>query len=63
LTLAGKRKSGTIPLPLEGSIIALTTRGKAFRKRKLWLLGDDELAEYERKVEVWIISKHNIAKN
>jgi len=26
-------------------------------------LGDNELAEYDRKVEVWISSKYNISKN
>ena len=25
--------------------------------------GDDELAEYDRKVKVWISSKHNMSKN
>ena len=25
--------------------------------------GDDKLTEYDRKVEVWISSKHNISKN
>ena len=47
LALAGKTKLGTIPLPLEGSVIAMTTKGKAFRKK--WLSGDDELAAYDRK--------------
>ena len=53
LALVGKTKSGTLPLPgpLEGSVIAITTQGKAFRKRKWWILGDDKLAEYDRKVE------------
>jgi len=27
------------------------------------LSGDDELAEYDRKVKVWISSKHNMSKN
>ena len=34
---------------MEKSTKAMTTKGKAFRKRNWWLLGDDELAEYERK--------------
>jgi len=41
----------------------MTTKGKEFRKRKLWLSGDNELAEYDSKVEVWISCKHNISKN
>ena len=48
---------------MEGFITAMTTKGKAFRKRQWWLIGDDELAAYNRKVEVWISSKHNILKN
>jgi len=31
-----------ISLPVEGSVIAMTKKGKAFRKRKWWLMGDDE---------------------
>jgi len=48
---------------LKGSGIAMTTKGTAFRRRKWWLSGDDELARYDRKVEVWINSKNNISKN
>ena len=64
LALAGKSKQVTTvtPLPVEGSVIAMTTKRKAFRKRQWWLTGDDELAAYDRKVELWISSKHNIPK-
>jgi len=63
LALAGASKLGTIPLPVEGFVTAMTTKGKASRKRQWLLIGDDELAAYNRKVEVWISSKHNILKN
>ena len=63
LALAGKSKLATTPLPVDGSVIAMTKKGKAFRKRQWWLKGDDELAAYDRKVEVWISSRHNIPKN
>jgi len=33
------------------------------KKRQWWLTGDDELAAYDRKVEVWISSRHGIPKN
>jgi len=63
LALAGNTKLGTITLPLEGSVIAMITKGKAFNNRKWRLSGDDELAAYDRKVRVWISSKHSISKN
>ena len=63
LSLAGKPKRGTTPLPVDGSFIAVTTKGKSFRKRQRWLKGDDELAAYDRKGEVWISSRHNIQKH
>jgi len=63
LALADKPKSGTISLPLEESVIAMTTKEKAFIKRKWLSSGNDELAEYDRTVEVWTSSKHNISKN
>jgi len=64
LALAGKPKRGTIPLPVNGSVIAMTTKGKSFRKRQWWVtLGKYELAAYDRKVEVWISSRHSIQKN
>jgi len=47
---------------VKGSVIAMKSKGKAFRKRQWWLTGDDELAAYDRKVEVWISSRHNISK-
>jgi len=59
----GKSKVGTIPLPIEDFVTAMITKGKAFRKWQWWLTGNDELAAYDRKVEVWISSKHNIPKN
>jgi len=62
LALAGKSKIGTTPLPVDGSVIALTTKEKAFRKRQWWLSEDDELAAYDGKVEAWISSRHNIPK-
>ena len=62
LALAGKSKLGTTPLPVDGSFIAMTTKGKAFRKRQWWPAGHDELAAYDRKVEVWISSRHSIPK-
>jgi len=49
LAFAGKPKRGTIPLPVNGSVTAMTTKGKSFRKRQWCLTGDDELAAYERK--------------
>jgi len=52
LALAGRTKLGTIPLLLEGSVIAMTTTGKTFKNRKWWLSGDDELAACDRKAEV-----------
>jgi len=41
----------------------MTTKGKSFRKRQCWLTGKDELAAYDREVEVWISSRHSIPKN
>ena len=58
LALAGKSKLGTIPLPVDGIVTAMATKGKAFRTRQWWLTEDDELAAYDRKVKVWISSKH-----
>ena len=63
LALAGKPKQGTTPLPVDGSITAMTTKGKSFRKGRWWLTGDDDLAAYNRKVEVWVSSRHSIPKN
>jgi len=63
LALAGKSKLGTIPLPIEGFVTAMTTKGMSLRKRQWWLTGNDELAAYDRTVELWISSKHNIPKN
>jgi len=37
-------------------------KGEACRKRQWWLIGVVELAAYDRKVEVWISSEHNIPK-
>jgi len=34
LVLAGTSKLGTIPLPVQGFVTAMTTKGKAFRKRQ-----------------------------
>ena len=48
---------------MNGSVIAMTTKGKSFRKRQWWQTGDDELAAYDRKVEVWISSRHKIQQN
>jgi hypothetical protein len=62
LALADKMKSETTPLLLEGSIKAMTTKVKAFQKRKWQPFRDDELAEYDKRVEVWISSGHNIPK-
>ena len=62
LALAGKPKRGTIPLPVDGSTIAMTTKGNSVRKMEWWLTGNDELAAYDRKVEVWISSRHSIPK-
>jgi len=61
--LAGRTKPGTTSLLLEGFINPMTTKGTAFRKRQWWLSGDDELAEYDKKVEVWISSQHKISRN
>ena len=38
-------------------------KSKAFRKRQWWFTGNDELAAYDRKVEIWISRKHKIPKN
>ena len=48
---------------MNGSVITMTTKGKSFRKRQWWLTGEDELAAYDRKVEVWISSRHSIPQN
>jgi len=61
--LAGITKPGTTPFLLKGSKKAMTTKGKAFRKRKWWQSGDDELAEYDKKVEVWVSSNNNISED
>jgi len=52
LALAGRPRQGAIPLSVNGSVIAMTTKGKSFRKRQWWQTGEDELAAYDRKVEV-----------
>ena len=41
----------------------MTTKFKAFRKRRWWQSGDNELAEYDKRVEVWVSSKHDIPQN
>ena len=61
LALAGRHRLGAIPLFINGSVIAMTTKGKSFRKRQWWQTGEDELAAYDRKVEVWISSRQNIS--
>jgi len=61
--LAGRPRRGVIPLSVNGSVIAMTTNGKSFRKRQWWLTGEDELAAYDRKVEVWISSRHSVPQN
>jgi len=63
LALVGRPRLGAIPLSVYGSVIAMTTKGKSFRKRQWWQTGDDELVAYDRKVEVWISSRHNIPQN
>jgi len=63
LALAGRPSRGAIPLSVNGSVIAMTTQGKSFRKKQWWLKGEDELAAYDRKVEVWISSRHSIPQN
>ena len=52
LALVGRPRLGAIPLTFNGSVIVMTTKGKSFRKRQWWQTGDDELAAYDRKVEV-----------
>jgi len=59
LAFAGRPRLGAIPLSVNGSVMAMTTKGKSFRKRQWWQTEDDELAAYDRKVEVWISSRHN----
>jgi len=61
--LAGKTKPDTTPFLLEGSKKAMTTQGKASRKRKWWQSGDDELAEYDKRVEVLVSSKNIISED
>jgi len=63
LALAGRPRRGAVPLSVNGSVIAMTIKGKFFRKRQWWLTGEDELAAYDRKVEVWISSRHSIPQN
>ena len=63
LALVGRPRLGAIPLSVNGSVIAMTTKSKSFRKRQWCQAGDDELAAYDRKVEVWISSRHNIPQN
>ena len=48
LALAGRPRLGAIPFSVNGSVIAMTTKGKSFRKRQWWQTGDDELATYDR---------------
>ena len=55
--MAGKTNPEITPLLLEGSVKAMTTNGMAFQKRKWWQSMDDELAEYDKNVEVWISNK------
>jgi len=62
LSLAGKESPSSNKAFLEHSTKAMTTNGKSFRKRKWWLLGDDELAKYDRRAEVWVSRRHNIPK-
>jgi len=63
LAFAGKPKQGTTPLPVDGFIITMKTKGKSFRKRQWGLTGDNELAAYDRKVSVLISSRQSIPKN
>jgi hypothetical protein len=63
LALVGRPKRGAILHPVNGSVIAMTTKGKSFRKKQWWLTGEDELAAYDRKVEVLTSSRHSIPKN
>jgi len=37
LALAGRPKRRAIPLPVDGSVIAMTTKGKSFSKRQWWI--------------------------
>jgi len=62
LSLAGKKKSGTTLSPPGGFHHSHDHERKGLQ-RKWWLLGDNELAEYDRKVEVWNSNKHKISKN
>jgi len=62
LAIAGSPRRGAIPLCVNGSVIAMTTKGESFRKRQWWLKREDELAAY-RKVEMWISSRHSIPQN
>ena len=50
LALAGRPRLGAIPLSVNGSVTAMTTIGKSFRKRQWWQTGHDELA---RTTERW----------
>jgi len=49
-------------LSVNGSVIAMITKDKSCRKRQWWLTREDELAAYDRKVEMWISSRHSIHK-
>jgi len=40
----------------------MITKDKSCRKRQWWLTREDELAAYDRKVEMWISSRHSIHK-
>jgi len=64
LSLVGKESPSTDEAFARYSAKAMTKKGRAFMKRKWWLpgLGDNELAEYDKKVEVWVSRRHNIPK-
>jgi len=63
LALACKTKPETPPLLPEGSVKAMTTNRKAFRKRKWWQSGEHELVDCDKSVEVKISSGHSIPKH
>ena len=47
---------------LQHTVIHCNTLPHTFRKRKWWTSGDNELAEYDSKVDVWVSDKHNISQ-
>jgi len=62
-TPPGKTDQETTSLLIEGSNKINATKEKAFRKRKWWQSGDDELAEYDRRVEVWTSQRQPIQRH